>query len=151
MRPDERDALRRGRHVLPVPEQRRLQANYSYARPKTPPSHSLAAALGTAHAYNVTEVGATIQATSFDAIQIAGIQRNIHGVSDETLGVELGCDHRISKRTSLYARAGYLKNHGQAMMSWPGISVTTPHSSQTLAVPGISHLFRNTLLRSANR
>jgi general bacterial porin, GBP family len=118
-----------------------LQANYSYASPKTPPAHSLAAVLGTAHAYNVTEIGASIQASSFDAIQIAGIQRNIHGINDETLGVELGYDHQISKRTSVYARAGYLKNHGEAMMSWPGISVVAPHTSQTLAVVGISHLF----------
>ncbi|CAG9274330.1 putative porin [Paraburkholderia unamae] len=118
-----------------------LQANYSYASPKTPAAHSLAALIGSAHPYNITEVGASIQASSFDSFQIAGIQRNIHGINDETFGVELGYEHQVSKRTSLYARAGYLKNHGEATMSWPGVSVTAPHTSQTLAVVGMSHLF----------
>jgi general bacterial porin, GBP family len=118
-----------------------LQANYSYASPQNAPAHSLAAQLGSAHPANQTEVGATIQAGAFDTIRVAGFQRNVHGVDDETFGVELGYDHLLSKRTTLYARAGYMKNHGQAMVSWSGISVTSPHSSQTLAVLGVSHRF----------
>ena len=39
------------------------------------------------------------------------------------------------------ARAGYMKNHGEATMSWPGVRVQGQGTSQTLAVVGMTHRF----------
>lgn len=118
-----------------------LQANYSYNRPKDPAAHSLAALIGAGHAYSVAEIGATIQATSADAIEIAGVERDVRGAHDNSVGVELGVDHSLSKRTTLYARAGYLKNNGSATASWPGILPVAAGSKQVLAVLGMTHRF----------
>jgi predicted porin len=87
------------------------------------------------------ELGATIQATPEDVIAIAGIERNVRGVHDNTPGIEVGVDHSLSKRTSLYMRAGYLKNNGTANMSWPGVSAVASGSKQVLAVLGMTHRF----------
>ncbi|WP_321910629.1 porin [Paraburkholderia sp. J11-2] len=118
-----------------------LQFNYSYSKPKDPAAHSLVALLGTARSNSIIEFGATIQASAADTIEIAGIERDVRGVHDNTIGVQIGADHSLSKRTSLYMRAGYLKNNGQATMSWPGISVTTAGTNQTLVVLGMTHRF----------
>ncbi|SKC99654.1 Outer membrane protein (porin) [Paraburkholderia hospita] len=118
-----------------------LQANYSYNRAKEVPAHSLAALLDTSHPYSLAEVGATIEATPADVFEIAGINRNVRGADDRTWGIQAGYDHSLSKRTSLYARAGYMRNHGEATMSWPGVSVKAPGTSQTLAVIGMTHRF----------
>ncbi|SAK84206.1 porin [Caballeronia glebae] len=118
-----------------------LQMNYTYNRSKDAPANSLAARLDATHSYSIAEVGATIQATAADTIEIAGIQREARGIHDNALGVELGVDHSLSKRTSLYARAGYMKNNGMATMSWPGITVSAPNASQTLVALGMTHRF----------
>ncbi len=118
-----------------------LQFNYSYQRPDTPAAHSLAALLGSAHSFSIAELGATIQATSADAIEIAGFERRVRGVHDNTPGVQIGVDHSLSKRTSVYARAGYMKNNGSATTSWPGISVAAPGTKQVLAGIGMTHRF----------
>lgn len=118
-----------------------LQFNYSYQHAKDAPAHSLAALLGTAHSLSIAELGATIQATAADAIEIAGVQRNVRGAHDNTLGVQLGVDHSLSKRTSLYMRAGYMKNNGSATVSWPGITVSEPGTKQVLATVGMTHRF----------
>lgn len=118
-----------------------LQANYSYNRSRDAPKGSLAALLGAAHSYSFAEVGATIQATPADTVEFAGVQRSARGVHDSAEGIELGYDHSISKRTTLYARAGYIRNHGSSMMSWPGVSVTEPESSQRLLAFGMTHRF----------
>lgn len=118
-----------------------LQANYSYNRAKEVPAHSLAALLDTSHPYSLAEVGATIQATSADVFEIAGINRNVRGADDSTWGIQAGYDHSLSKRTSLYARIGYMKNHGEATMSWPGVRVQQQGTSQTLALVGMTHRF----------
>lgn len=118
-----------------------LQANYSYNRAKAVPAHSLAALLDTSHPYGLAEVGATIQATATDTFEIAGINRNVRGADDDAWGIQAGYDHSLSKRTTLYARAGYMKNHGEATMSWPGVSVLAQGTSQTLAVVGMTHRF----------
>lgn len=118
-----------------------LQANYTYNRSNDAPAGSMAAQLNAAHSYSFAEVGATIQATSADAIEIAGVERSARGVHDRGLGVEIGVDHSISKRTQIYARAGYLKNQGTSMMSWPGVTVTEPDSSQRLVALGLTHRF----------
>ena len=118
-----------------------LQANYTYNRSNDAPAGSLAARLGAAHSYSFAEIGATIQATSADTVEIAGIERNARGVDDKALGVQIGVDHNISKRTQIYARAGYIKNHGASMMSWPGVQVTELGSSQSLVAVGMTHRF----------
>ncbi|MBP0591510.1 porin [Paraburkholderia sp. LEh10] len=118
-----------------------LQANYTYNRSTDAPAGSLAARLNAAHSYSIAEVGATIQATSADTFEIAGIQRKARGVHDNTLGIEVGADHNLSKRTTLYARAGYMKNNGVATMSWPGITASGPNASQTLVALGMAHRF----------
>ncbi|MEW9585784.1 porin [Paraburkholderia sp. DGU8] len=118
-----------------------LQANYSYNRAKDVPARSLAALLDTSHAYGIAEVGATIQATPADVFEIAGINRNVRGADDSTWGIQAGYDHLLSKRTSLYARAGYMKNHGEATTSWPGVRVQAQGTSQTLALVGMTHRF----------
>lgn len=126
-----------------------FQFNYSYNRPNDVPTGAVVAitpALNLplemlVHSYSIMEVGATIQATPADTIAIAGIERNVRGVHDNTAGVEVGVDHNLSKRTSLYMRAGYLKNNGSANMSWPGVTGVAAGSKQILAVLGISHRF----------
>jgi predicted porin len=118
-----------------------LQANYTYNRSKDAPAGSLAARLGAAHSYSFAEIGATIQATPADTIEIAGIRRDARGADDHAEGVELGIDHSISKRTQFYARAGYIKNHGSSTMSWPAVSVTELGSSQSMVALGMTHRF----------
>ncbi|MBN3755602.1 porin [Paraburkholderia sp. Tr-20389] len=118
-----------------------LQANYSYNRSKDAPKGSMAALLGASHSYSFAEVGATIQATAVDTVEIAGVERSARGVHDSAEGIELGYDHNISKRTTLYARAGYIRNHGSSMMSWPGVAVTEAGSSQRLVAFGMTHRF----------
>ncbi|MFD1554996.1 porin [Paraburkholderia silviterrae] len=118
-----------------------LQANYTYNRSNDAPAGSMAARLNAAHSYSFAEVGASIQATSADTIEIAGIERDARGVHDNAWGVELGIDHNLSKRTQIYARAGYIKNHGTSMMSWPAVTVTEPESSQRLVALGLLHRF----------
>jgi GBP family porin len=118
-----------------------LQAFYLYNKPQDPSAGSLAARLGTAHPYSVASIGATIQATSTDTVEIALQERNARGVSDYTPGIQVGYDHSLSKRTSIYARAGYMKNRGAATMSWSGVQVSSPGTSQTLAVIGMTHRF----------
>ena len=118
-----------------------LQANYTYNRSNDAPSGSLAARLNAAHSYSLAEVGASIQATSADTIEIAGVQRSVRGVHDNAEGVEIGVDHTLSKRTQIYARAGYIKNHGSSTVSWPAVVVTEPESSQRLVALGLLHRF----------
>ncbi|WP_321933265.1 porin [Paraburkholderia sp. J8-2] len=118
-----------------------LQANYSYQRANDPAPHTLAAALGTAHSLSIAEVGATIQATSVDEIQLAALYRNVRGAHDNTPGFQIGADHWISKRTSFYVRAGYFKNNGSATVSWPGVSVTQAGTKQYMAALGMTHRF----------
>ena len=118
-----------------------LQANYTYNRSSDAPAGSLAAQLNAAHSYGFAEVGATIQASAADVVEIAGVQRSARGVHDSAEGVQIGIDHNISKRTQIYARAGYMKNHGSSMMSWPGVPVTESGSSQRLVAVGLSHRF----------
>jgi len=90
---------------------------------------------------SIAEVGATIQATSIDEIQLAALYRNVRGAHDNTPGFQIGIDHWISKRTSLYARAGYFKNNGTATVSWPGVSVTEGGSKQAMGAVGMTHRF----------
>jgi general bacterial porin, GBP family len=118
-----------------------LQFNYGYHRPKNEDSSPLALRLGSVHSYNVMEAGATIQATPQDTFEIAGLQRYVRGVHDNMWAVQLGADHSISKRTAIYARAGYMKNNGTSTMSWPGISVTAPGTKQILGVVGMTQRF----------
>ena len=118
-----------------------LQANYTYNRSVDAPAGSVAAALGAANSYSIAEVGATIQATSADTVEIAGIQRKTRGVHENTLGIQVGADHALSKRTTLYARAGYMKNNGVATMSWPGSVASGPNASQELVALGMAHRF----------
>jgi predicted porin len=118
-----------------------FQFNYSYNRPKDAPARSMAALLGAGHSVSIAELGATIQATAADVFEIAGIQRKVRGAHDNTPGIQIGYDHSISKRTSVYARAGYLKNNGTATMSWPGVTVTQQGTSQKLALIGMTHRF----------
>lgn len=119
-----------------------LQFNYSYNRTTSDPTAgSLAARLGTAHSLSIAELGATIQATPADVITIAGVQRSVRGAHDNTPSIEVGADHSISKRTSFYMRAGYMKNNGTATVSWPGVTVTEPGTKQILATLGMTHRF----------
>ncbi|WP_322033907.1 porin [Paraburkholderia sp. J76] len=118
-----------------------LQANYTYNRSKNPAPGSLAARLGADHSYGIAEIGATIQATSADTVEIAGIERDVRGMHNNTPGVQVGIDHLLSKRTTIYARAGYMKNNGLATMSWPGITASGPNASQTLVALGMTHRF----------
>ncbi|SAK80434.1 porin [Caballeronia pedi] len=53
----------------------------------------------------------------------------------------MGADHNISKRTSFYARAGYMKNNGLATTTWPGLTAIGPGEKQTLVGVGVSHRF----------
>ena len=118
-----------------------LQFNYAYQRASNPAARSLAALLGTAHSSSMAELGATIQASSADTIEIAFTERDVRGAHDNAPGVEVGVDHMLSKRTSLYARAGYIKNNGSSTVSWPGVSVSAPGTKQILAGLGMSHRF----------
>ncbi|OAJ51631.1 porin [Paraburkholderia ginsengiterrae] len=118
-----------------------LQFNYGYTRPANAAPGSMAALLGAGHALSTAELGATIQATAADSIEAAVVHRNVRGAHDNAVGFQLGVDHNISKRTSFYARAGYMKNNGSSTTSWPGISVTEPDASQTLVVVGMTHRF----------
>jgi GBP family porin len=123
--------------------------NYSYNRPKDAPAGALVTITpavklpldSLVHPYSIMELGATIQATSADSIAIAGIERNVRGVHDNTPGFQVGVDHSLSKRTSLYMRAGYLKNNGSANMSWPGVTGVAAGSKQVVAVVGMTHRF----------
>ncbi|WP_322033868.1 porin [Paraburkholderia sp. J76] len=118
-----------------------LQFNYSYQRASSPSAHSLAAVLGTAHSLSIAELGATIQASSADSIELAALYRNVRGAHDNTPGFEAGIDHFISKRTSLYARVGYFKNNGTATVSWPGVSVSEMATNQFMTAIGMTHRF----------
>jgi predicted porin len=118
-----------------------LQFLYGYHRPKNEDSSPLAMKLGAVHSYNLMQGGATIQATPADTVEIAALQRVVRGVHDNMWAVQLGVDHNLSKRTSVYARAGYMKNNGTSTMSWPGVSVTTAGTKQTLAVVGMTQRF----------
>jgi general bacterial porin, GBP family len=118
-----------------------FQFNYSYNRANNGPAGSVAALIGAGHSDSIAELGATIQATASDVFEIAGIERNVRGAHDNTPGIQIGYDHNLTKRTSLYARAGYMKNNGSATMSWPGVAVTEPGTSQTLVVVGMTHRF----------
>ena len=126
-----------------------FQFNYSYNRPKDAPPGAVVSITpavklplaSLVHSYSIMELGATIQATPADVIAIAGIARNVRGVHDNTPGIEVGVDHSLSKRTSLYMRAGYLKNNGSANMSWPGVTGVASGSKQVLAVLGMTHRF----------
>ncbi len=126
-----------------------LQFNYSYSSPSAPPPGARVTAPGVGtlaplsalvHPYSIIEAGATIQATPVDVIEIAGVYRNVRGVDDNTPGFEIGAEHYLSKRTSFYLRAGYLKNNGIANVSWPGVA-TADGSKQVLAVLGMTHRF----------
>jgi general bacterial porin, GBP family len=118
-----------------------LQVNYGYHRPKNDDSSPLATRLNAVHPYSTMEAGATIQATPTDTIEIAGLQRVVRGVHDNMWAVQLGVDHSLSKRTAVYARAGYMKNNGTSTMSWSGVSVTAPGTKQILGAVGMTHRF----------
>jgi predicted porin len=118
-----------------------FQFNYSYARPKDAAPGSIAALLGAGHSLSYAELGATIQATAADEIQLAVVERDVRGVHDNSLGFQAGIDHSVSKRTSIYARGGYFKNNGSAKVSWPGITVTGTEASQSLFLVGMTHRF----------
>ncbi|WP_028219734.1 porin [Paraburkholderia oxyphila] len=127
-----------------------LQFNYNYARPNDVAANSLVTVVpgrvslpldSLAHSLSYMELGATIQASSADVIELAALTRNVRGAHDNSVGFEVGVDHNISKRTSLYARAGYIKNNGTATVSWPGYTANTAGASQTLVAVGVSHRF----------
>jgi general bacterial porin, GBP family len=119
----------------------KLQFNYAYNQPGDPAAHSTAALLGTAHSFSIAELGATIFATVTDTVEIAAVERNVRGTHDNALGVQVGMDHYLSKRTSLYARAGYIKNNGSSTESWPLVSVSAPGTKQVMAAVGMTHRF----------
>lgn len=118
-----------------------LQANYTYNRSKDAPAGSLAARLRADDSYSIAEVGATIQASPADTVEIAAIERDVRGAHDNTPGVQVGFDHLLSKRTTIYARAGYMKNNGSATMSWPGVTVSVQNATQTMVGVGMTHRF----------
>lgn len=118
-----------------------LQFNYSYQRADDPSPRTLAAILGTAHSLSIAELGATIQATATDAIELAALYRNVRGAHDNTPGFQAGIDHFLSKRTSVYARVGYMKNNGTSTVSWPGDSVSEPGTNQFMGAIGMTHRF----------
>ncbi|MFT4065323.1 porin [Paraburkholderia sp.] len=118
-----------------------LQMTYAYVRADDPPARSLAALLGTAHSYSMAQLGATIQATPADAIQLAMSQRDVRGAHDNAVAFEVGAEHALSRRTSLYLRAGYIKNNGDSTVSWPGIVVSQTATKQFLAALGMTHRF----------
>jgi general bacterial porin, GBP family len=118
-----------------------LQFNYAYSQAGDAAAHSTAALLGTAHSFSMIELGATILATVADTIEIAAVERNVRGAHDNALGIQAGIDHYLSKRTSLYARAGYIKNNGTSTESWPLVSVSQTGTNQVMAAVGITHRF----------
>ncbi|WP_322094040.1 porin [Paraburkholderia bannensis] len=118
-----------------------LQFIYGYHRAKHDDSSPLAMRLGAVHSFSLMQAGATIQATPADSIEIAALQRVVRGVHDNVWSVQLGVDHNFSKRTSVYARAGYIKNNGLSTMSWPGVSVTAPGTKQVLGAVGVTQRF----------
>ncbi len=118
-----------------------LQFIYGYHRPKHDDASPLATQLSAVHSYSLIQAGATVQVTPADSIEIAALQRAVRGVHDNMWAVQLGVDHSLSKRTSIYARAGYMKNNGSSTMSWSGVSVTAPGTKQTLAVVGMTQRF----------
>ena len=118
-----------------------LQFNYAYNQVDNAPARSSAALLGTAHSFSVTEAGATVQATDVDTVEIAVVERDVRGVHDNAPGVQVGVDHFISKRTSVYMRAGYIKNNGSSTESWPLITGTAPGTKQVMAAVGMTHRF----------
>jgi general bacterial porin, GBP family len=126
-----------------------FQFNYTYNKPNDVPAGAVIAItpatkvpLSTfVHAFSIMQLGATIQATAVDTVEIAGIERDVRGVHDNTPGIQVGVDHNISKRTSFYMRAGYFKNNGSANMSWPGVTGVEAGSKQVLAVLGMTHRF----------
>ncbi|MCA8296750.1 porin [Burkholderia sp. AU30198] len=118
-----------------------LQFSYTYNRPDNVSPGSLTALFGAAHPYSVAQVGATISATVSDTIEIAVVERNVRGAHDNAIGAQIGIDHSLSKRTSVYARAGWIKNNGSSTVSWSGVSVSVPGATQVLAGVGITHRF----------
>jgi general bacterial porin, GBP family len=117
-----------------------LQANYTYNQIGDAPARSLATLLGTAHSFSIAELGATIQATSVDSVEIAAVERNVRGAHDNAAAFQVGVDHFLSKRTSVYMRAGYIKNNGTSVESWPLISGAAG-SKQAMAAVGMTHRF----------
>lgn len=118
-----------------------LQFNYAYSQVGDAPARSTAALLGTDHSFSVMELGATILATVDNAVEIAAVQRNVRGAHDDALGFQAGIDHFISKRTSVYVRAGYIKNDGSSTESWPLVTVSAPGTKQVMAAVGMTHRF----------
>ncbi len=118
-----------------------LQAFYIYTKPDDAQPGSIAERTGSYHPFSVAQVGATVQATAFDTIEFAALERSVRGVHDNTPAFQIGWDHSLSKRTSVYARAGYMKNNGKATMSWTGIAVTQPGTSQSMVAIGMMHRF----------
>jgi predicted porin len=118
-----------------------LQFIYTYVRADDPPAKSLAALLGTAHSYGMVQLGATIQATAADSILLAASQRDVRGAHDNAVAFEVGAEHALSRRTSLYLRAGYIKNNGDSTVSWPGIVVSQSAAKQVLTAMGMTHRF----------
>ncbi|WP_321797325.1 porin [Caballeronia sp. J97] len=118
-----------------------LQFNYAYHKPDEAAAGSVAARMDAAHPFSVSELGATIQATPADVFEVAVFQRLVRGVHDNSWGVQVGADHSVSKRTSFYARAGYIKNNGLATTTWPGNTANGPGAKQTLVGVGMTHRF----------
>jgi len=118
-----------------------LQLIYTYVRADDPPAKSLAALLGTAHSSDMVQLGATIQVTPADAIMLTALQRDVRGAHDNAVAFEVGAEHALSKRTSVYLRAGYIKNNGDSTVSWPGIVVNQSGTKQVLAALGVTHRF----------
>jgi predicted porin len=86
-----------------------LQAFYMYTQPKDVSLNALQTAAlrgNSAHSVSIASIGATIQATSQDVIELQGIQRSVRGAHDNALGVQVGVDHSLSKRTSVYVASG---------------------------------------------
>jgi len=118
-----------------------FQFNYSYQRAQDPSAKSLAAVPGTGHSLSIAELGATIQATAVATIQIAGVQPHVRGAHDNAPGIEIGADHSLSRRTSLYMRAGYIKNNDSSTVSRPGVTASAHGTKQVLATVGMPHRF----------
>ncbi|SAK59591.1 porin [Caballeronia temeraria] len=118
-----------------------LQALYIYTKPDDAPAGSVAARMNSVHSYSIAQLGATVQVTPFDTFEAAFLHRDVRGAHDNTPAVQIGWDHSLSKRTSIYARAGYMKNNGNSTMSWTGIAVSKPQTSQTMAAVGMMHRF----------
>jgi general bacterial porin, GBP family len=118
----------------------KLQANYTYNQLDNAPARSTAALLGTAHSFSIAELGATIQVTDADSVEIAAVERNVRGAHDNAPAFQVGVDHFISKRTSVYMRAGYIKNNGTSVESWPLISGAAG-SKQVMTAVGMTHRF----------